>query len=214
MFVEPIPSIRIFTLIVSLIIYHTLDFVLHNRCHPQPISFNACLCSIEYVAAFAFALTEYCLEYFLCLWKRSTPLITICYAVGLTGMVLGDGLRKLAMVQNAVGFTHKIATVRKEEHKLVSSGVYRLFRHPGYLGWFIWAVSTQVMLANPLSIMIYICISCRFFSERIAYEEETLLTLFGDEYLEYMKRTRCYIPFTSTARDITGNSPSHKAIAH
>ena len=129
-------------------------------------------------------------------------------------MVLGDGLRKLAMVQNAVGFTHKIATVRKEEHKLVSSGVYRLFRHPGYLGWFIWAVSTQVMLANPLSIMIYVCVLWRFFSERIAYEEGTLLTLFGDEYLEYMKCTRCYIPFTSNARDIIDNSPSHKAIAH
>ncbi|ESU36579.1 Protein-S isoprenylcysteine O-methyltransferase [Giardia duodenalis] len=197
MLVESIPTLRVFTLAGSLILYHALDFSLHNRHHPQPISFAACLCSMEYVAAFAFALTEYYLEYFFCSWKRSKPLITICYVVGLIGMVLGDGLRKLAMMQNGIGFTHKIATTREKDHQLVVSGVYRLTRHPGYLGWFIWAVSTQVMLANPLSIIVYIFVSWKFFSDRIRYEEETLLALFGDEYLEYMKRTRCYIPSVS-----------------
>ena len=29
----------------------------------------------------------------------------------------------------------------------------RFVRHPGYLGWFIWAVGTQVLLCNPLSMI-------------------------------------------------------------
>lgn len=214
MFMESIPAIRVFTLVVSLILYHILDFVLHNRCHPQPISFDACLCSVEYVAAFALSLTEYILEYLFCAWKRSNPMITLCYALGLIGMVLGDGLRKLAMIQNRIGFTHKIATIRKEEHTLVVSGVYRLFRHPGYLGWFIWAVSTQVMLANPLSIIVFILVSWKFFSDRIVYEEQTLLALFGDEYMEYMKHTRCYIPFIPSVHTVISNPPSDDTTVH
>ena len=26
----------------------------------------------------------------------------------------------------------------------------RYCRHPGYLGWFVWAVGTQLLLVNPL----------------------------------------------------------------
>lgn len=25
----------------------------------------------------------------------------------------------------------------------------RVFRHPGYLGWMLWAIGTQVLLINP-----------------------------------------------------------------
>lgn len=214
MFVESIPGTRVFTLIVSLILYHILDFILHNRYHPQPVSLDACLCSVEYVAAFAFALTEYFIEYFFCPWKSSKPMITICYVVGVIGMALGDGLRKLAMIQNGTGFTHKIATTRKEGHKLVVTGVYRVFRHPGYLGWFVWAVSTQVMLANPLSIIIYVLVSWKFFSDRIVYEEQTLLALFGDEYMEYMKHTRLYIPFVPRIYNSLSNPSSCEATVH
>lgn len=33
---------------------------------------------------------------------------------------------------------------------LVTRGVYRLCRHPGYLGWYAWAVGTQLLLCNPI----------------------------------------------------------------
>jgi uncharacterized membrane protein len=32
---------------------------------------------------------------------------------------------------------------------------YRYVRHPGYLGWFIWAVGTQVLLANPVCTLLF-----------------------------------------------------------
>lgn len=31
----------------------------------------------------------------------------------------------------------------------------RHIRHPGYLGWFIWAVGTQFLLVNPVSIAVF-----------------------------------------------------------
>jgi len=32
---------------------------------------------------------------------------------------------------------------------------YRYVRHPGYLGWLIWAVGTQVLLTNPVCTLLF-----------------------------------------------------------
>ena len=37
---------------------------------------------------------------------------------------------------------------KREEHELVTHGIYGICRHPSYLGWWIFAVGTQVRL-NP-----------------------------------------------------------------
>lgn len=47
-------------------------------------------------------------------------------------------------------FTHAIASQRTERHRLVTHGVYGYMRHPGYAGWALWAIGTQVLLANPV----------------------------------------------------------------
>lgn len=69
---------------------------------------------------------------------------------GLALVCLGELLRKLAICTAGRSFTHVIATRRKDQHVLVKHGVYRLCRHPAYLGWLLWAVGTQLLLANPL----------------------------------------------------------------
>ncbi len=73
--------------------------------------------------------------------------------VGLVGVILGDFLRKLAMFTARSNFSHQIVTEREREHRLVTNGVYRLCRHPSYLGWFVWSVSTQLLLGNPISLV-------------------------------------------------------------
>ena len=32
---------------------------------------------------------------------------------------------------------------------------HRVIRHPGYLGWMVWAIGTQVLLLNPLSTVLF-----------------------------------------------------------
>ena len=58
--------------------------------------------------------------------------------------IFGEVLRKTAMVTASSGFTHTVQNKRKENHKLVTSGVYSWARHPSYVGWFYWAIATQV----------------------------------------------------------------------
>lgn len=61
-------------------------------------------------------------------------------------------------------FTHNIQTQRRPGHRLVTRGVYRVARHPGYLGWLLWAVGTQLLLANPLCAAAFAYV-VRFLSE-------------------------------------------------
>ena len=61
----------------------------------------------------------------------------------------------------------------------------------------VWASGTQVLLANPVCLLGFLRVLMRFFRDRIAYEERLLLRgdFFGDEYREYMARTRSLLPW-------------------
>jgi protein-S-isoprenylcysteine O-methyltransferase len=49
----------------------------------------------------------------------------------------------------------------------VTKGVYQIARHPSYLGWYFWAVGTQVLMMNVLSTVFFIATSWFFFNNRI-----------------------------------------------
>ncbi|XP_026691020.2 protein-S-isoprenylcysteine O-methyltransferase-like isoform X2 [Ciona intestinalis] len=92
-------------------------------------------------------------------------------------------------------FTHLVQYYKRDSHKLIVNGVYSLFRHPSYTGWFCWSVSTQVLLLNPICLIGYTVATWKFFQERIYYEEITLLNFFGQQYLDYKKKVPSGIPF-------------------
>ena len=48
-------------------------------------------------------------------------------------------------------------------------------RHPGYAGWYLWAVGSQILLLNPLCVVAFYIVAYRFFKERIYFEEGTLI---------------------------------------
>jgi len=74
---------------------------------------------------------------------------------GLACVVFGEALRKTGQLTAKQCFTHNIARQRRDGHVLVTTGVYAYVRHPGYLGWFIWAVGTQVLLQNPVGVLLF-----------------------------------------------------------
>lgn len=146
--------------------------------------------SFAYWAAAVTSWVEYVLEVrFLPILKN----VALSY-VGLTLIVSGEILRKLAMIHANGGFTHMIATEKRPKHKLVTNGVYSFIRHPGYLGWLLWCLGTQVMLCNPLCLILYLLIGWNFFNERIYWEERYLACFFGTEYIQYQKNVPVGIP--------------------
>lgn len=65
--------------------------------------------------------------------------------VGLVMVLCGEGLRKAAMLTAGSNFNHIVQNEKSQSHVLVTSGVYALFRHPSYVGWFYWSIGTQVL---------------------------------------------------------------------
>ena len=179
---------------ISLVFYHLSEFLIALRYNGLTVSSKSLLLSAPYVCAMGFAVLEYCTELTLFpTWKRSRWSDSI-KCVGLACAILGDCLRKAAEVTAATAFTHIIQTSKRPEHRVIKHGVYRYIRHPGYLGWFVWSVGTQILLCNPVSVVVFLIASLRFFKSRIPFEESALRRMFPGEYAAYAAVTKTWIP--------------------
>ncbi len=82
----------------------------------------------------------------------------------------------------------------KENHQLVTKGVYRRIRHPMYLSFLTFSAGNALALPNYIAgpaMMVAILVLIAF---RVGPEERMLLEEFGEEYEEYRKRSYRLIP--------------------
>ena len=75
---------------------------------------------------------------------------------------------------------------------MITSGAYRLVRHPIYSGMLIAALGTSLVIGIP-GLLILLGFVAMVIS-RIGVEERLMVQLFGDQYLQYRKRTKMLIP--------------------
>ena len=115
------------------------------------------------------------------------------YAVGILFYVAGIIIRWTAIVQLRKAFTVDVAISEKQELK--TDGLYRIVRHPSYLGT-IMIVSGLSLCMNSLLSFLVITIPV-FFANiyRIHVEEAVLQEEFGKKYEEYCRTTKTIIPF-------------------
>lgn len=111
---------------------------------------------------------------------------------GLILFASGIIFQSIAMWQLKGFYTVRLGI--QTEQKLVTSGLYRVVRHPGYLSYIIAIIGIGLSLSSILTLVFVIFIAL-FITWRIKGEEEMLLKEFGNEYREYMKRTKKLIPF-------------------
>jgi protein-S-isoprenylcysteine O-methyltransferase Ste14 len=84
--------------------------------------------------------------------------------------------------------------VTREDHQLITHGVYRLVRHPIYFGVLIAIMGVPVYAPSLIGFLI-LSLLIPIFLFRIKMEEELLTEYFGDEYQAYRKTTKKLIPF-------------------
>jgi protein-S-isoprenylcysteine O-methyltransferase Ste14 len=76
---------------------------------------------------------------------------------------------------------------------LITSGLFRLCRHPLYLFTIMAWTITPVMSLDRLAFIIYTCI---YATIAIPIEERKLIEIFGDAYINYQQHTPAIIPFS------------------
>ncbi len=81
----------------------------------------------------------------------------------------------------------------KNESKLITSGVYSKIRHPRYLSYVIASLGLA-FLTQLLSLFVIFPIFVVLMYILTLFEEKELIKRFGQEYMEYKRRTGRFLP--------------------
>ena len=114
------------------------------------------------------------------------------FVIGLVTMVAGMVLRWYSIFALGKSFTVDVATRPGQE--VVATGPYRWIRHPSYTGGLLTVFGVLLCCANWLSFLAFGIVIAGY-AYRIRVEESALAEGLGDEYRDYMRRTRRLIPF-------------------
>eukprot|EP01112_Ceratiomyxa_fruticulosa_P021959 TRINITY_DN790_c0_g1_i9.p1 TRINITY_DN790_c0_g1~~TRINITY_DN790_c0_g1_i9.p1 ORF type:complete len:264 (-),score=39.34 TRINITY_DN790_c0_g1_i9:187-876(-) len=179
--------------LVALAVFHLWEYNYVALYRPAELWWGSFMLnhSTEFNIAMGASFVEYFLESFFFPGLKNNMIIVIPAFIV---VLIGQAIRTISMSTAGQNFNHTIEETKEDDHKLVDHGIYSIFRHPSYFGWFWWAIFTQVMLENPLCIVLFTVASWTFFNERIHYEEVTLIDMFGEEYIKYAKKTPTWIP--------------------
>ncbi|CAL0332606.1 unnamed protein product [Lupinus luteus] len=182
-------------MLLAILFFHSSEYFLAIAFHGRSsVTLKSLLISEHYVLAMIFSFLEYAIEIVLFPELKERWVIS---DLGLALIVIGEIIRKMAIITAGQSFTHLIRVYHDEHHQLITHGIYRFIRHPGYCGFLIWSVGTQIMLCNPISTIAFAAVVWNFFAKRIPYEEYFLRQFFGAEYEEYAKQVVSGVPFVN-----------------
>jgi protein-S-isoprenylcysteine O-methyltransferase Ste14 len=95
---------------------------------------------------------------------------------------------------NDLGRNWSVTLEVRNEHRLVTEGVYSRVRHPMYSAFWLWALAQAFLLPNWIAGPAGVVGFGTLFFLRLEREERLMLETFGDDYRRYMARTARIIP--------------------
>lgn len=113
----------------------------------------------------------------------------ICVGFVILGLVI---LRK-AHIDLGVNYSQDLEI--KEEHVLVTGGIYKYIRHPMYATGFLISIAQIGLLQNWIAGFSGVIVLSFFYLLRVPVEEEMMIKTFGEDYLSYRRQTKRLIPF-------------------
>ena len=82
----------------------------------------------------------------------------------------------------------------REQHRLITEGVYRRIRHPMYAALFIYAIGQTLVVPNWVAGPSYLVAFGILYLLRVGPEERMMSEAFGDDYENYVRRTGRVLP--------------------
>jgi protein-S-isoprenylcysteine O-methyltransferase Ste14 len=98
------------------------------------------------------------------------------------------------LTHRALGHFWSVSLDVREQHALVTDGIYRYVRHPMYTAFWLWAIAQALLLPNWVAGFAAIVGFGVLFFGRLPREEQLMLESFGDDYRKYMARTYRLVP--------------------
>lgn len=82
-----------------------------------------------------------------------------------------------------------------KDHRLFTSGIYKFIRHPQYISQVLSDLGAGLALMSYIAVPIILLVEFPLFIMRASLEEKMLVKHFGNEYVEYKKRSGFILPF-------------------
>lgn len=111
------------------------------------------------------------------------------------GVVALAALAMFHLTHNALGRYWSVSLQMREDHKLISDGVYAKIRHPMYSAFWLWAIAQAMLLPNWIAGFAGVVGFGTLYLLRVGPEEDMLVDTFGDDYRAYMQRTGRLTPW-------------------
>jgi len=140
------------------------------------------LITLGYALSFAFGATKIGRIY---VWNTF-------FGIGMVIFVIGLLIRIHSILTLKQYFTYSVATV--ENHKIITNGLYRFIRHPGYLGQLMVFFGISISISNWISVLLMMIPVSIGYLYRISIEEEFMSEQLGEDYQFYQERTKKIIP--------------------
>jgi len=118
----------------------------------------------------------------------------------------GDGVRYAGLALSLVGGVLRVwpmfvlgrrfsgFVAIQEQHTLETTGLYRLVRHPSYLGGIVWLVGWMLLFRSGIGLLLVLP-AAPLLRSRLVAEEELLASEFGESYAQYRRRSYRLVPF-------------------
>jgi protein-S-isoprenylcysteine O-methyltransferase Ste14 len=140
------------------------------------------------------------LAFFIPLIWVATPLFAFAdyglravpFIAGVLGLAIGLWLFHRSHAD--LGTNWSITLAVREQHQLVTRGIYRRIRHPMYLALLVYSAGQALAVPNWVAGPSYGIAMALLVALRIGPEERMMLEQFGEDYEAYMRRTRRLFP--------------------
>jgi len=120
-------------------------------------------------------------------FRPSLAWLGLLFAIAALGM--------FHLTHRALGRNWSVSLDVRENHELVTEGIYRRVRHPMYSAFWLWAIAQALLLPNWIAGFAGLAGFGILFFGRVAREERMMLQTFGDSYRDYMARTGRVFPW-------------------
>lgn len=126
-------------------------------------------------------------------WAFPARLQVPLFAVGISLILLGSLLRRYCFRTLGEYFTGDVRARR--DQPVITSGPYRLVRHPSYTAGIMMFMGIGLALGSWLASALVTIAAIATYTYRVTVEERALLETIGEPYGAYMKERKRFIPY-------------------
>jgi protein-S-isoprenylcysteine O-methyltransferase Ste14 len=108
--------------------------------------------------------------------------------------LLGSGLWLFHRSHAGLGTNWSENLELREDHQLVTFGVYKFIRNPMYAALCLYAIAQTLLLSNWIAGPCFLVQFTLMFILRLRAEERMMSEKFGQSYEEYARRTKRLVP--------------------